>query len=263
MATVREIAQTLERIAPLELSESWDNVGLLLGDPSSSVQRLMTCLTLTPESVLEAIVRRAEMVISHHPLPFKPLSRITTESASGKLVWNLARAGISVFSAHTAWDSAAAGINAQIAQRLSLQSAEPLIPCTKLFSNELGAGRYGTLTSPTDLVSFARMAKSTIPHSRLRVVDAGQSISKVAIACGSGASLLPAALAAGCDVLLTGEATFHHCLEAKATGVSLVLIGHFASEKFAMDQLAQFLGTEFPSLNVWSSLDESDPVSPV
>ena len=263
MATVREIGQAVQRIAPLELGESWDNIGLLLGDPMSSVQRLMTCLTLTPESVEEAVTRQAEMVIAHHPLPFKPLSHITTESTSGKLVWNLARAGISVFSPHTAWDSAATGINAQIAQRLALQSIQPLTPCSKLLSPELGTGRCGTLTSQTDLVSFAQMAKRTIPHSRLRVVDAGHWVSKVAIACGSGASLLPAAVAAGCDVLLTGEATFHHCLEAKATGVSLVLIGHFASEKFAMQQLAELIGAEFPGLEVWSSLYEADPVRSV
>ncbi len=261
MATVGDVARIVEQIAPIELGESWDNLGLLLGDPARTVERLMTCLTLTPESVDEAVEHCAEMVIAHHPLPFKPVNRITTQSSAGELIWKLARAGISVFSPHTAWDSASEGINAQFSVRLALQSITPLIPNQRLQSADLGSGRCGTLSVEMDLIAFAKLVDQKIPHCRVRFVDGGKPIFKVGIACGSGGSFLSAALGNGCDVLVTGEATFHQCLEAKALGLSLLMIGHFASEKFAMLELANMLVKALPDLEIWSSSRESDPVS--
>ncbi|MEZ6135624.1 MAG: Nif3-like dinuclear metal center hexameric protein [Pirellulaceae bacterium] len=129
MTTVGDISRWMNNIAPLALSESWDNTGLLLGDPAQVVTKLMTCLTLTPESVSEAVAEQASLVIAHHPLPFKPLSRITTDSLAGKLLWKLASAGIAVYSPHTAWDSADEGINALLANYLQLQNVQPLVPC--------------------------------------------------------------------------------------------------------------------------------------
>ena len=77
---LRELCQTLNEIAPVRLAESWDNVGLLVGDESASVERVMTCLTITEASLDEAIAERADLIISHHPIPFKPLPRITSHS---------------------------------------------------------------------------------------------------------------------------------------------------------------------------------------
>ena len=125
MTLISDIASWMESIAPLRLSAEWDNTGLLLGDESREARRVMTCLTLTPESVREAIDRKADLVVSHHPLPFRPLKRITTAETSGRLLWQLASAGISIYSPHTAWDSAAAGINAMLAERLKLRFGSP------------------------------------------------------------------------------------------------------------------------------------------
>lgn len=265
MLTVNQIMQWMESLAPLTLSETWDNTGLLLGDPENKVERVMTCLTLTPESVEEAIAKKAELVIAHHPMPFKPLRSITTRDGVGRLLWKLASAGVSIYSPHTAWDSAANGINSQLAKLLKLRDVLPMIvggsgSPTDTKEN-VGTGRCGLLESSKSLPALAKYIASVVPHSRPQIVDAGKvQLLKVGIACGSGGSLLNAALQQNCDVMLTGEATFHTCLEAQSAGVALVLIGHFASEKFAMDQLAILCGAEFPKLTVWSSLDEHDPV---
>lgn len=256
--TVAQIVQIMEQIAPPVLSETWDNTGLLLGDFSSSVQRVMTCLTLTRESVQEAISGGAQLVLSHHPLPFKPLARITTESITGRAVWSLARHGISVYSPHTAWDSAMDGINAQLARKLSLVDIEPLVPNPR---HELGAGRYGNLTKPSEFSALARKLAQNVPHCRLRGVVLDGAISRVGIGCGSGGSLLSIAAERGCQLFVTGEATFHMCLEAQALGVGLLMLGHFASEKFAMDQLASRLATALPDVTFWGSQQESDPVT--
>jgi len=254
---VGDIAAVMEQIAPLSLSESWDNTGLLLGDLAAPVERLMTCLTLAGDSVSEAIERSANLVISHHPLPFKPINKITTSSQTGSLVWQLASHGISVYSPHTAWDSAADGINAQLARKLSLEEIEPLIPSVQ---SELGAGRYGRLHKPATLEKIVAKLTQAVPHCRPRAVTIDREINKIAFGCGSGGSFVSAAAAKQCDLLITGEATFHTCLEAQSLSIGLLMIGHFASEKFAMDQLASRLAVAFPQLTVWGSQRESDPV---
>lgn len=256
--TVAQLVQIIEQIAPPSLSEAWDNTGLLLGDLAAPVRRVMTCLTLTPESIQEAILGAANLVLSHHPLPFKPLSRITTATSAGTGLWNLARHGIGIYSPHTAWDSAPDGINAQLARKLSLTDVEPLIP--KL-DHELGSGRCGNLAQPLDIPAIAAKLARSVPHCRVRYVAPGRAIARVAIGCGSGGSFVAAAQERRCDLLITGEATFHQCLEAQAAGLGLLMIGHFASEKFAMEQLASRLANALPSIDVWSSRQESDPVT--
>ncbi|MFO0941789.1 MAG: Nif3-like dinuclear metal center hexameric protein [Pirellulales bacterium] len=260
MTVVSDIVSWMNAQAPLALSESWDNTGLLLGDLSAGVSKIQTCLTLTPASVDEAIRKQADLVIAHHPTPFKPLNRITTESYVGKLLWQLASHRIAVYSPHTAWDSAEIGINAMIATRLGLSRVQPLIPSSIEGLSHLGAGRTGQLDSKPSVEHFCKLVRQVIPNCRLRGVDCSNSISRIAIACGSGASLLGAAVKHGCDLFLTGEATFHQCLEAEGAGISMLLIGHFASEQFAMVELANRILLQFAEVDCWASQMEQDPV---
>ena len=104
------------------LAAEWDNVGLLLGDPSDNVGRVMTCLTVTPESVDEAIRDRAELIVSHHPILFRAVQKLTPATTEGRMLRNLTRAGVAVYSPHTAYDNAAGGINDGLARRLGLGS---------------------------------------------------------------------------------------------------------------------------------------------
>lgn len=128
MATVADIAAFLERFAPRTLAADWDNVGLLLGDPAAPVQRLMTCLTVTPESAAEAIADGAQLIVSHHPIFFRPTRRLTANAPDGGFVWQLARAGIAVYSPHTSFDDTRGGINDILARRLGLVDVAPLRP---------------------------------------------------------------------------------------------------------------------------------------
>lgn len=268
MLRIKDVTDWMEGLAPLRLSAEWDNTGLLLGDLQREVRRLMTCLTLTPESVAEAVSGKADLVISHHPLPFRPLKKIIASEPAGRMLWELARAGVSVYCPHTAWDSAAGGINAQLANRLQLRNIVPLVAeATRSLpekgSDQLGIGRVGDLVGRCNLRDIAKLICAAIPHCRPRVVDAGLSIGRVGIVCGSGGSLIEAAFCNECDLFLTGEATFHQCLEAKGAGLSMLMIGHFASEKFAMDSLAGLCRAEFAGLEVWGSVNETDPVSSI
>ncbi len=274
MLRIKDVTDWMEGLAPLRLSAEWDNTGLLLGDLQREVRRLMTCLTLTPESVAEAVSGKADLVISHHPLPFRPLKKIIASEPAGRMLWELASAGVSVYCPHTAWDSAAAGINAQLANRLQLRNIVPLVAeATKFLpsqtkqadsaDHELGTGRVGDLVGRCNLRDIIKLICEAVPSCRPRVVDTGISIGRVGIVCGSGGSLIEAAFRNECDLFLTGEATFHQCLEAKGAGLSMLMIGHFASEKFAMDSLAGLCRAEFAGLQVWGSVNETDPVSSI
>ena len=261
MTSLHEICDFLDQYAPIRLAEDWDNVGLLVGDKSATVARIMTCLTVTPESADEAISRHADLIVSHHPLPFHPIKKLTTETTSSRLLWNLVRAGIGIYSPHTGFDSAEMGINQMICQRIGMQKIKPLVPAAD-DSSGLGAGRIGQLESPTDLASFIDLVKQKFPIRKLQFVgNQSNSVSIVASACGAGGSFLEHADSAGCDTLVTGEAGFHTCLDAKARLMSLILLGHYSSERFAIEILSDVLQAQFAELEVWASEKESDPIN--
>lgn len=258
MPTVRSVAAFLENFAPSRLAEDWDNVGLLVGDYDREVRRVMTCLTVTPESANEAVRREADLIVTHHPLPFKPLRRLTTDCPEGRLLWKLMGAQVSLYSPHTAFDSALEGINQRLAAGLGLQDIQPLVP---LEDDTLGAGRVGNYSSPLTLAEVGERLKSFLELERIqRVTEADREVRRVAVACGAAGSFLEAAWAADCDCFVTGETRFHTCLEAEARGVGMLLVGHFASERFAVEELAARVAAEFPDAQVWASENEYDPL---
>ena len=261
MQTVQHFCQYLEEFAPARLSEDWDNVGLLLGDRKRAVSKVMTCLTITPESVEEAIQKDAQLIVTHHPLPFRPLQRITADNVSGEMLLRLIENRIAVYSPHTSFDSARSGINQRLAEGLGISDPVPLEPFQD-DPDQLGSGRYGVLAQPSRLVDFVSTVKSFLNLNGLHCVGSPeQQVTKVAVACGSAGQFLRPALRAGCDCLVTGETNFHTCLEAKASDAALVLPGHYASEHFALEVLANLLKEEFSEITIWASVEESDPLS--
>ncbi len=257
MPTITDVAAFLEQIAPLRLAEAWDNVGLLVGRWGHKVGKLMTCLTVTRESVAEAVESGVDLIVTHHPMPFRPLQRLTSDTTVGRLLLDLIAADIAVYSAHTAFDSAADGINQRIAEGLELLDIVPLVA----HPDGQGTGRSGRFEEPITLDELVRRLKAFLSIENLMTVgQPEQLIQTVAIGCGAADELLAAAQANHCDAMILGEARFHTCLEAQATGVSLLLPGHFASERFAVESLAEAIGRKFPEITTWPSRRENDPI---
>lgn len=282
---LRELIEALQRIAPLGIAESWDNVGLLVGDPASSIAKVMTCLTLSDAVLEEAIDRKIGLVVSHHPIPFRPLTRITTEDPTGRILWRAMQHSIAIYSPHTAWDNAHEGINRQLAGLLHLGNLRPLVPLnhsansqignsqignsqtgkvkqgTSLddpMERELGCGVIGEFAKPVRIVDLVERLGTGIPGMSVRCTDSVERlVNRIGIVCGSGGSMLSKAAGERCDLFLTGEATYHQCLEAEARGVAMLMIGHFASEAFSMRKLAELLALSFPQLDVGASESES------
>ncbi len=126
MATVADFVDFLKRLAPPELAAEWDNVGLIVGDPAAAVERVLTCLTVTPEVVAEAVEARVQLIVTHHPLLFRASKRLTAATVEGRMLLELIRAGVAIYSPHTAFDNATDGINDLMARRLGLTGVQPL-----------------------------------------------------------------------------------------------------------------------------------------
>jgi dinuclear metal center YbgI/SA1388 family protein len=254
---IAEVIAFLEQLAPVRTAEDWDNVGLLVGRRDAEVARAMTCLTVTPASAAEAIAAGVQLIVTHHPLPFHGMKQINSDTVTGRLLLDLIAGGVAVYSAHTAFDSAGEGINQRLAAGLELCDIRPLRPQP----DGSGAGRFGRLDAPTTLATLAARLKRFLRIEHLHWVGRPeQPVATVAVACGAADEFLDLARRNYCDALLLGEARFHTCLEAEATGVGLLLPGHFASERFGLEHLAESLSRQFPALNVWPSREERDPL---
>ena len=266
MIELANIANFLEQFAPSRLAESWDNVGLLVGRRNQLIERIMTCLTITPDTAVEAIERGANLIVSHHPLPFKPLDRVTSDTTAGSILLDLIRADIAVYSPHTAFDSARDGINQSLARGLSMRGIGTLVPeatpaQVSPCAGALGAGRWGWLDDEMTLGQLMERVKRFLNVERVRWVgDRERTVRTVGIACGAADEFLDVARRLGCDAMIIGETRFHTCLEAEASGIGLILPGHYASERFAVEKLSEVLSQRFPRLTTWSSRTEHNPI---
>ncbi len=271
--TVSDLADFLRQVAPPELAEDWDNVGLLVGSPTAAVRSVLTCLTLTLDVAREAVQSGVDLVVSHHPVLFRPVQRLTTETVEGRLLLELIAAGVAVYSPHTGYDSSRDGINQQLAELFELQDVQPLRPLAHAGSGPdtatdasdpeqpAGAGRFGKLPQPLTTRELVERVKARLHVEHLQYVgEPERRVEWLAVACGSAAEFLPDAVAHGCQAFLTGEARFHACLEARSLGLSLILPGHYATERPAMERLAKRLAERFPELTVWPSRVEGDPL---
>lgn len=254
---VEGVCQYLERLAPVRLAETWDNVGLVVGRKSQQVERIITCLTLTEDVAEEAIQASAQLVITHHPILFRATKRIDDSSVEGRILLALIEKGVAVYSPHTAYDSAADGINQQFAEAIGLQDIQAVRKTPA--ESTLGAGRFGTLRSPETREAFAEKILGTLNATHLEACWANPTISRIAVACGAAADFLTDAIQLNCDTFITGEARFHSILESRAAGVNLILTGHYFSERRAVEQLAGKIQIEFPELLVFASEKESNP----
>jgi dinuclear metal center YbgI/SA1388 family protein len=266
MNTVASVCDFLDSFAPRELAAEWDNVGLLVGDRAQRIGRLMTCLTITPAAAGEAIREQADLIVTHHPLPFHPLKRLTADEPGGRILLDLIRAGIAIHSPHTSFDSAAAGINQQLAEGLGLVDVEPLesLPPRSdraVAAPAAGTGRLGRFPHAYTLGEATAKLKQFLKLGGLHVVGNLQMpVERVAIACGSGGELLQLARRRDAQLFVTGEASLHTCYDAAARGMGMLLAGHYASERFGVERLAEIIAGHFSELTVWASRDERDPL---
>ena len=254
MTTVQQLYEAMQRIAPLELAESWDNPGLLV-DCGGEVTRVLVTLDITPEVVTEAAAKHCEAIVAHHPVIFDPLKKLGPQDVPFQLV----RAGISAICMHTNLDAAEGGVNEVLAGIFGIRDWE-------VFAD--GCGRVGEV-EPITVPELARKAQAVLggrcnrprsgPAVQVKFADTGKTVKRLAVISGAGGSMFEDALAVGADCLLTGEANHHAAIDAVRLGLSLVAAGHYATEFPVCAAIADRLRAAFPELEVRVSGENKDP----
>ena len=240
MPSVQEIFETLASWAPLELQMDFDNSGFLVGRRDKPVHRALLALDITEEVIREAMEMGAELIISHHPLIFRPLKSLTGEGPGWKTLL-LAENGLAAICMHTNLDIAEGGVNDVL---IRLLGAEPEGPV-----DAEGCGRVGTLPEPMRLKEFLQRCKERLNAKGLRYVDGGRPVSRLGVLGGAGGDEFRDALAKGCDTYVTADVKYHVFLEAVEEGVNLIDADHFCTENPVIPVLAQRLRRAFPDVD--------------
>jgi dinuclear metal center YbgI/SA1388 family protein len=257
MLTVKDIASVIEDFAPLSIQESWDNSGLIIGSPSQEVHGILLGFDCTPELVDEAVAVGADLIVTHHPLIFNGLKKISPDDPTGLAVMKAIAGGVAVYAAHTTADKVIGGVSGAMARRLGLTGVEVL----DLEPGGYGLGAVGNLPEPMDGASFieyvrSRFALKALRSSRLPEVP----VSRVAMCGGAGGSLIEDARKAGAQAYLCGDVSYHHFFTTK--DFMVIDIGHFEGEVEIVDILFTLLQKNFPTFAIRTSrnLVTSNPV---
>ncbi|MEA1992142.1 MAG: Nif3-like dinuclear metal center hexameric protein [Thermodesulfobacteriota bacterium] len=239
--TVCEIWNVLSKWAPPELAESWDNIGLQVGDPDAPVQRLMVALDAT-ENVLEAAFeRKAQMVLTHHPLLFRPVSSLDISKQLPRLLAGFLRKNIALAAAHTNLDSTVGGVSDLLAIALGLSDVKPL-HTSKPNPPSVGLGRIGNLPYGCKLSEIMLKVSSMLRNPGLLVVGhPEQMITRVALCGGSGSDLWPMAVDENADLFLSAEIKHHIAREAEQMGKVIIDAGHFYTEWPVVPAMAEYM----------------------
>lgn len=237
MAKVKEIFEWMDDRYPFALAENYDNCGLLIGDTERVVSRCMLALDVTGEVLADAICWQADLIITHHPVIFNALKRLSV----GDIPYECIRHGIAVLSSHTCLDRAIGGVNDALSECLSLQNVT-------ILDETDGFLRTGILPKVMEPVEFAAYCKKTLSSGGIRAVLGERSIGKVGLCSGAGGSFVGEAIEAGCDAYLTGEVKHHEAIIAKNAGITLIDAGHFETETVVLPQLEKKLKSAFPEI---------------
>ena len=250
MTTVRDILDFFEGFAPAATAMDFDNVGLLVGSSDAAVTKALLALDITAEVAEEAAANGCGLIVSHHPVIFQPMKRLSASSVP----YLLASHGIAAVCMHTNLDlSGSFGVNTCLADALGVQQLRKSADGECLFVGELAAD--------TDMRTFAERTKAALDAAGLRFTAVRQTVRTVAVSSGAGGSEIFAAAREGADVLVTGEIKHHEINAANELGVNIIDAGHFASENVVMAPLQKKLAQAFPDVAFSLSKSYSDGVN--
>lgn len=234
----RDIMKVIEATYPKHAALEWDNVGLLVGRTEKEVKKIYVALDATDEVIEQAVAANADMLITHHPLLFSPLKKITDEHFIGSRVVKLLQHDISYYAMHTNYDVCGmADISAAI---LGLDGAETLEVTDK--ESMEGIGKVGDFSGPMSLQSCGEFIKEKFQLDSVKVFgDLSSTVQRVAICPGSGKGMTELALEKNADVLVTGDIGHHEGIDAVAQGLAIIDAGHYGLEHIFIEDMANYL----------------------
>jgi len=240
MMTLKWVIDKMEAWAPEATAEDFDNVGLLLGDRNQPVKKVLVALDATDAIIKEAIDNKYDAIITHHPLTYQPLKKITACDSIGRKLLALAKNGISLYAAHTNLDKARGGVNDVLAEILAIENAAPM--AIEKNDQTIGIGRVGELSQEMTLGKLVEYVKDKLGLEEVRYCgNLSAKINKIALCGGSGMSFWKSARDAGCDVYITGDVKYGDALQVLDSGMAIIDITHYRGENFVIDAIVKRL----------------------
>jgi dinuclear metal center YbgI/SA1388 family protein len=261
---IKAFITSLEDWAPIQFQESYDNAGLIVGDPEANCTGVLCSLDCTEAVVEEAIEKGYNLIVSHHPIIFKGIKQFRSDHYVNRTVLKAIQNNIALYAIHTNLDNVIHGVNSTLADRLHLENRKILAPIPGLFDSNgqaVGAGLVGELPLETEPEAFLRWVKeklnlNVIKHTKL--ID--KKLVTIALCGGSGSFLLDQIKTQKIDCFITSDLKYHDFFEAD--GKYLLLdIGHGESEHFVPALIVDYLKRKFLTFAVLESEVKTQPIS--
>lgn len=255
---LQSIIQSLENIAPLDIAEEWDNVGLLINPlRPRNVKKILLTIDLTESVADEAIATKSELIIAYHPILFRPTNRLNADNAYDRTVMKLVQKNIAVYSPHTALDAVIGGVNDWLADGVGEGEVSVLQP---IENSEAGQGRLVELTRPVKFKTLVQRIKKHLGLKTVRIATATEDapIQTVALCAGAGTDAFNGIQA---DCYLTGEMSHHNVLAATLNGAHVILCEHTNTERGYLPIFRKILRKALGnSIDISVSEIDSDPI---
>ena len=240
---LRDVICLIEKRMPLSWAEDWDNPGLQVGDPDSEISKIGIALDVTEDTVGKASERGCDLLVSHHPIILRPIRNIITDRPASKAVINAIKNGLSLYAAHTNWDSSPEGVNFTLAELLGLDDAVPLTAPSDVSS--WGMGAVGELMMPMPLETVMRLIKERWSLSYCRAYVTGPAmIKRIALGGGSCGDMWPMAADKGASLFVTADISYHERQDALNCGLGLVEVDHGEMERASLPKLRSIIEKE-------------------
>jgi len=248
MVRIKDIISVMEKIAPPNFAVEGDRIGLQVGDKDIQVDSILLCLDITEDVIEEAKKRKANLIIAHHPLIYKPLEELIFSRYPVGIIKKAISYNISVYVAHTNLDAAAGGVNDALLKTLGkdlpIKKTESLLP--RKDNPEAGLGKVAVLGEEKNLREIALIVKNNLSATNIKISGKKNAkIRKIALCGGKCSELLYPAWEKGAQLFITGELGYHYLLEARSLGISVIEAGHYETEVVVLPFLRERLEKEF------------------
>jgi dinuclear metal center YbgI/SA1388 family protein len=245
----KKVIEILEKQSPKSYACDWDNVGLLVGREDKEIQKIYIALDATDEAIEEAIANGADMLLTHHPMIFKGMKRVTQEDFIGRRIIRLIQNDISYYAMHTNFD--VMGMADLAADYLGISDTRVLEITSVSETGEEGIGRYGSLKKEMTVRECCEEVKQAFSLENVKVFgNLERKVKTAAISPGSGRSVISNALQARVDVLITGDIDHHEGIDAVAQKLTVIDAGHYGVEHIFIPYMEQYLKREAKELEI-------------
>lgn len=253
---INDLIKCLEEFAPVELAEKWDNVGFLVGDRNSEVNKVLIALEITDEVIDEAIEKDVELIITHHPLIFKTIKNINTDSAIGNKIIKLIKNDIALYSAHTNLDSAKYGTTDVLCEVIGFDVTGVLLQNS--VDSDAGLGRVCSLGYDTSVEDVLNKIKNTKKFDYIMYAEdkdgLNKKVNKIGLCTGAmDFEMIYKAKELECDVFISGDMKHHMAQIAKEIGITIIDLGHYCTENIVVDSLKKKLENDFKTIEFITS----------